>query len=70
MLNLFFAFRFYRRYKKLLVQATSKVIESLKKELSEVWEERLDSILAALRQLMADTQSQISTISGLKREGP
>ena len=67
-LNLFFAIRFLNRYKKLGGYAIEKIIESLKVELSKVWEEELNSILQDLNRLKTDIRSQISTISAIKQQ--
>jgi len=72
LLNLFFGFRFYGRYKKLAKRAAQNVIEVLNKELTKVWEEELESIVKDLRQFKAEVRSHISAISALKeeRKGP
>jgi GTPase Era involved in 16S rRNA processing len=68
LLNLFLAIRFLNRYKKLLRYATEKMIESLRVELSKVWEEELNTILEDLNRLKKDIRSQISTISAIKQQ--
>jgi predicted GTPase len=68
LLNLFFAIRFYRRYKRLSQRVTQQVVESLKVELGTVWQEKLDSILDDLNELRTEIRSQISTISKLREE--
>jgi GTPase Era involved in 16S rRNA processing len=68
LLNLFFAIRFYRRYKKLSRQVTQQIIESLKVGLGTVWKEELDSILDDLNQFRADIRSHIAAISALRQE--
>jgi len=72
LLNLFFGFRFYGRYKKLAKRAAENVIEALKKELMRVWEKELASIVEDLHQFKAQVRSHISAISALKeeRKGP
>jgi hypothetical protein len=72
LLNLLFTLRFYRRYRRLLRQASAKIMESLKITLSKVWEEKLDSILAELSQFRLETQSHVTAISSLRkaRKGP
>ena len=67
LLNFFLAFRFYRRYRKLLEIASTRVIDSLKADLRKVWEMQLDALQDDLSQFKEDIQSQISTISALKQ---
>jgi len=67
LLNLFFAFRFYRRHRHLLQKVTEKIIASLKADLGSVWEDKLNAILADLTQLRADIQSQIAALSVMKK---
>jgi len=68
LLNLFFAFRFYGRYKRLAKRAAQNLIEVLKKELTKVWEEELESIVKDLHQFKAAVRSHISAISALKEK--
>jgi gas vesicle protein len=63
LLNLFLGSRFYRRYRKLLRNASQKIIDALKADLAKVWERQLDDVLESLNQLKGDIQSQISDIS-------
>lgn len=65
LLNLFFAFRFYGRYKKLLQRHTQKFIESLKLELRKVWEGELDSIIDHLKDYDQELHAQLSAIESL-----
>jgi hypothetical protein len=67
LLNFFLAFRFYRRYRKLLQLASTKIIDSLKADLGKVWEMQLDLLQDDLNHFKEDIQSQISTISALKQ---
>jgi len=66
LLNLFFGFRFYGRYKKLAKRAAQNVIEVLNKELTKVWEEELAAIVKDLDQFKAAVRSHISAISAFK----
>ncbi len=68
LLNLFFAFRFYRRGKKRSEAAAKKILKSLKGELTKIWEEKIDAVLSDINRLRQDIRSQISTISELTRE--
>ena len=67
LLNLFFAFRFYSRYNKLLRRRAQKTMASLKVGLREVWEERLDSIVDDLNRLRGEIRSQSSALSALRK---
>ncbi|MDY6987273.1 MAG: GTPase [Thermodesulfobacteriota bacterium] len=69
LLNLFFAFRFYGRYKKLSKGAAQNVIGILGKDLTKVWEEELESIVKDLDQFKAAVRSHISAISALREQG-
>jgi GTP-binding protein EngB required for normal cell division len=68
LLNFFFAFRFYGRYKKLAKEATQRLLDALGKELTTAWEEELNSIAQDLRQFQGEVKSRISAISTLKEE--
>ncbi|OEU50990.1 MAG: hypothetical protein BA872_07745 [Desulfobacterales bacterium C00003060] len=68
LLNLFFAFRFCRRYRNLLQYAAQEIINSLKVQLYEVWEEKFVSILDDLNRFRADIRSRSSAISSLRQE--
>jgi hypothetical protein len=68
LLNLFFAFRFYRRYKKLLGSATQRLIESLREELNGVWAQDLDRAVQILKGFRSEIQSQIGTFSSLRED--
>jgi len=65
LLNLFFALRFYGRYKKLLQRHTQKFIESLKFELGKVWEGELDSIINQLKDHDRELEMQQSAIKSI-----
>ncbi|MBK5102159.1 MAG: hypothetical protein JJE15_14385 [Desulfobacteraceae bacterium] len=67
LLNLFFAFRFYSRYNKLLRRRAQKTMASLKVGLREVWEERLDSIVDNLNRLRGEIRSQSLALSALRK---
>ena len=67
LLNLFFAFRFYRRSRKLLGRVIAKILQSLNVELRKVWEAKLDSILDSLQETRGDWISPPGT--DLKRLG-
>ncbi|MGD8512545.1 MAG: 50S ribosome-binding GTPase [Deltaproteobacteria bacterium] len=72
LLNLFFAFRFYGRYKKLSRYRAQQVIKSLEVELGKVWEKNLDAVVNDLNRFKDEIRSQISGISAFKekRNGP
>ena len=67
LLNFFLAFRFYRRYRKLLQRASTRVIDSLKADLGKVWEMQLDALQDDLSHFKEAIQSQISTFSAIKK---
>jgi GTPase Era involved in 16S rRNA processing len=69
LLNLFVAFRFYGRYRRLLLRSAQTAVDSLKGDLEEVWEEALNVILKDLNQFKGDIQSHISAISVLREDG-
>jgi GTP-binding protein EngB required for normal cell division len=68
LLNLFFAFRFYRGYRRRLHFLSQKILGILSGELMKIWEKELDSLSVDLSALRADVQSQVSTIHALKEE--
>ncbi len=63
LINLFFAFRFYRRYQKLLNRTSRKTTLSIKAGLKKVWEKELDDILERLNEFRKDIHEQIAAIS-------
>ena len=65
LLNLFFAFRFYARFKKLLQRHTQKFIESLKFELTRVWEAELEVIIQQLKDYDEELEARMSAIAVL-----
>jgi GTP-binding protein EngB required for normal cell division len=68
LLNLFFALRFYGRYKKLLRRRAQKIMVSLKVGLREAWEERLDLISDDLNRLRGEIRSQSLALSALRQK--
>lgn len=66
LLNLFFAFRFYRHHRRLLQHLTEKMMASLKLDLGSVWEDKLNAVQSDLAQFRADIESQIAGLSVLK----
>ncbi|MCK8600611.1 GTPase [Desulfoferrobacter suflitae] len=65
LLNVFFAFRFYARYKKLLQRHAQKFIESLKSELIRVWEAELDSIIEQMQDYDRELEARMAAIGVL-----
>lgn len=63
--NLLFAFRFYRRYKKFLRGQAQKIIESIKAELATIWDNSRDTLPAELNQLSLDLEHRIQQASAL-----
>jgi hypothetical protein len=66
LLNLFLAFRFYRRYGVLLDRSSQKALESLRKDLSRAWSDCLDGILHDLGKLREESREKIATINEIK----
>ena len=68
LLNLFFALRFYGRYKKLSRYRAQQVIKLLNAELGKVWEEHLDAVVNDLNRFKDEIRSQVSEISAFKEK--
>ncbi|MEA1935734.1 MAG: GTPase [Thermodesulfobacteriota bacterium] len=67
LINLFFGYRFYARYKKLLEKRTDKLLDSLKKELAAFWEEEIvGRAINKLTKLDEEVEADVSAISKLK----
>jgi hypothetical protein len=59
LLNLYLAFRFYRRYQRLLERRVRRHTRDLAAEFRSAWEETLTGFSETLRQLRRDIQEQI-----------
>ena len=66
LLNLFLAFRFYRRYWVLLDKASQKALEGLSKALSRAWSDCLDRIIQDMGKLKQEAQGKIAAIHEIK----
>jgi len=66
LLNLFLAFRFYRRYGILLNKSSQKALDALRKALSKAWGDCLDGILHDLGRLGEETREKMATIADIK----
>jgi GTPase Era involved in 16S rRNA processing len=66
LINLFLGFRFYRRYRKILQKGAQRKEQSLKKALSNLWEESLDALIRDLRELRNEIQSHLSSFPRLQ----
>jgi len=66
LLNLFMAFRFYRRYGVLLNRSSQKALAALGKSLSKAWSDCLDGILHDMRKLKEETREKTATINGIR----
>ena len=66
LLHIFFGFRFYSRYKKMLQRHAQKFIDSLQYELEKVWEDELNAIISRLADYDQQLEAQISSISVLR----
>jgi GTP-binding protein EngB required for normal cell division len=66
-LNIALAFRFNRRYKKLLQNRAHKFVESVKAEVERIWEEELDRTIARMEEYDMRLQEQLADITALRR---
>jgi hypothetical protein len=66
LLNLFLAFRFYRRYWVLLDKASQKALEGLSKALSRAWSDCLDRIIQDMGKLKQEAQGKTAAIHEIK----
>lgn len=64
LLNVFFGFRLYRRYGRLIDRAAEKVMDALKASLLDIWKGTLDDLENDLKELRAGINTQISTLRG------
>ncbi len=69
LLNLFLAFRFYRRYGDLLNKFSQKALDGLKKSLSKAWEDCLNGTLHDLSQIREETRRKTGTIAEMREGG-
>jgi GTP-binding protein EngB required for normal cell division len=67
LLQLFFGFRFYGRYKKFLQQRRQKFIESVGLNLRGIWQEELDSVMSRFAEYAEQLAAQSSAISLISR---
>ncbi len=68
LLQIFLGFRFYGRYKKFLQRRTQKFIDSLRLELTKLWEEELNAIIGRLEEYGRELESRLSAIALLHEE--
>jgi GTP-binding protein EngB required for normal cell division len=66
LLNLFLAFRFYRRYGTLLNKSSQKTLDALRKALSKAWGDCLDGILHDVGKLQEETREKMAAINEIK----
>ncbi|MGE5842509.1 MAG: GTPase [Deltaproteobacteria bacterium] len=66
LLNVFLAFRFYRRYGVLIEKSSQKALEALSKTLSRAWSGCLDEMLHDLRRLEEETRERMAAINEIK----
>ena len=62
LLNLFVAFRFHARYRRLLHKRVEKTTEALTTTLLQIWSETLDGIDATVRELRSEIRAEIATV--------
>jgi hypothetical protein len=67
LLNLFLGFRFYRRYRRLLLRAGEKALRALRITLDGIWEETLEKLLRDMEGLKEDMASRLEVISSIRR---
>jgi hypothetical protein len=74
LLNLFVAFRFYGRYRRLLHKRIEKTIEALTTTLLQNWSETLDGIDATVKELRSEIRAELAALqpgtSGPPAEAP
>jgi GTP-binding protein EngB required for normal cell division len=68
LLNLFLGFRFYRRYRRLLLRSARKTLAVLKFNLSGIWDVQLDDLVQDLQNLRRETASRLDMLSSLHQE--
>ena len=66
LLNLFLAFRFYRRYGTLLNKSSQKSLDGLRKALSGAWGDCLNGIVHDLSMLREETREKMAAIAEIK----
>lgn len=65
LLNIFFGFYFYRRYRRLVVRATQKRMAGLAEALGTTWEKQLDAAMQQLETLKEEIRSRQAVIVSL-----
>ena len=68
LLNLFLAFRFYRRWRRRMHRRRERQLGSLETALKEVWEDEQDNVLDALNQLGEAIQATKATLAVTETE--
>jgi hypothetical protein len=66
LLNLFFGFRFYRRYRRAMGRIADRAAERCKAGVATVWKESLRSLLKELENLQTDLQARVEKMTGPK----
>lgn len=67
LLNLFLGFRFYRRYRKLLLRAGEKSLRALRIALAGIWEETLNELLRDIEGLKREMASRLEALSSIRK---
>lgn len=65
LLNLFLGFRFYRRYRKLLLKAGKKALSALRITFAGIWEGALDELLRDMQEVQKETAARLETLSSI-----
>ncbi len=67
-LSLLLAWRFFRRYKKLLQQQNRTIIDALKNEIGNHWEDVIRRVIGALVEQQRQMEQPVAAVSQLRRE--
>lgn len=67
-LSLLLAWRFFRRYKKLLQQQNRTIIDALKNEIGNHWENVIRRVIGALVEQQRQMEQPVAAVSQLRRE--
>jgi GTP-binding protein EngB required for normal cell division len=68
LLNVFFAVRFYRRFRSLVRRGADRSMASLRVELGKAWEEKLDTVVAQLNRFSGEIRSQRLDIATFRKD--
>lgn len=66
LINVFFGYRFYSRYKKLLKRNTEQLIHSFSHDVVALWKKEMESVSNDLQRLSDEVKGNISLVSEIK----